>query len=389
MTRSGDAGDGAAARGLPPEPRRPGARGAAAGAVLARRALHERRPRGRRRGRGGRALRCARGGMTLDLAGPGNAHDPAADRGGRGRAGAAGQRHRGCRWPTGWRGRAPSLADQVRDDLVAMFAAYDEDGLVGDPTVLPRLLGRPLDDLGDPWPARWLRAERSSGGGRRGERLTARRARRRLAGVGAPAWCRRPNREPTRPEVDVARTPLASHSRSGATATPRASLSPLARLVAVGAVGCRRLRRGPPRRSLGGLRRLGLPLAARRRPRCRRVRAPADPPADALGKPLDHRRIAHAILAPGLVRGGPGEGTPRDGRQHLLRAVLGHLLHPDRPVVERRREAPALAARPGHAPPRRLGLPRLPPPRAHGAVRADRRQREPGVLAGRASSSSP
>jgi len=39
-------------------------------------------------------------------------------------------------------GPGASLADQVRDDLLAMFAAYDEGGLVGDPTVLPRLLGR-------------------------------------------------------------------------------------------------------------------------------------------------------------------------------------------------------------------------------------------------------
>ena len=42
----------------------------------------------------------------------------------------------------GGRARAPTLTDQARDDLVAMFTAYDEGGLVGDPTVLPELLGR-------------------------------------------------------------------------------------------------------------------------------------------------------------------------------------------------------------------------------------------------------
>ena len=42
-------------------------------------------------------------------------------------------------------GQGAALADQVRDDLLAMFAAYDEGRLVGDPAVLPRLLGR----LGD------------------------------------------------------------------------------------------------------------------------------------------------------------------------------------------------------------------------------------------------
>ena len=39
-------------------------------------------------------------------------------------------------------GAGASLTTQARDDLLAMFAAYDEGGLVGDPTVLPRLLGR-------------------------------------------------------------------------------------------------------------------------------------------------------------------------------------------------------------------------------------------------------
>lgn len=35
------------------------------------------------------------------------------------------------------------LDEKARADLLAMFAAYDDGGLVGDPTVLPRLLGRP------------------------------------------------------------------------------------------------------------------------------------------------------------------------------------------------------------------------------------------------------
>jgi NAD(P)H dehydrogenase (quinone) len=39
-------------------------------------------------------------------------------------------------------GPGAALSDQVRDDLLAMFGAYDEGGLVGDPTVLPALLGR-------------------------------------------------------------------------------------------------------------------------------------------------------------------------------------------------------------------------------------------------------
>jgi len=40
-------------------------------------------------------------------------------------------------------GPGATLGGQARADLVAMFRAYDEDGLVGDPAVLPRLLGRP------------------------------------------------------------------------------------------------------------------------------------------------------------------------------------------------------------------------------------------------------
>ena len=40
-------------------------------------------------------------------------------------------------------GPGAGLTEQARADLLAMFTAYDDGGLVGDPTVLPRLLGRP------------------------------------------------------------------------------------------------------------------------------------------------------------------------------------------------------------------------------------------------------
>lgn len=39
-------------------------------------------------------------------------------------------------------GPGASLSEQARHDLMAMFRAYDRDGLVGDPSVLGRLLGR-------------------------------------------------------------------------------------------------------------------------------------------------------------------------------------------------------------------------------------------------------
>ena len=40
-------------------------------------------------------------------------------------------------------GPGAALSEQARDDLAAMFTAYDESGLTGDPSVLPGLLGRP------------------------------------------------------------------------------------------------------------------------------------------------------------------------------------------------------------------------------------------------------
>ncbi len=43
-----------------------------------------------------------------------------------------------------WRaGPGAALSEQARDDLTAMFAAYDESGLAGDPSVLPGVLDRP------------------------------------------------------------------------------------------------------------------------------------------------------------------------------------------------------------------------------------------------------
>lgn len=40
-------------------------------------------------------------------------------------------------------GPGASLSEQARDALMAMFRAYEREGLVGDPSVLARLLGRP------------------------------------------------------------------------------------------------------------------------------------------------------------------------------------------------------------------------------------------------------
>jgi len=53
-------------------------------------------------------------------------------------------RRTGGRWWSWARPARPgaALSDQARDDLAAMFAAYDEGGLVGDTEVLPRVLGR-------------------------------------------------------------------------------------------------------------------------------------------------------------------------------------------------------------------------------------------------------
>ena len=87
---------------------------------------------------------------------------------------------------------------------------------------------------------------------------------------------------------------------------------------------------------------------------------------------------------PGWPRGGISHG-----RQHLLRAVLRDLLHAHRALVDGRREAPALVARPGHAPAGRLGLPLVPAAGAHGVVRSDRRQPRARRSGGSASSSSP
>ena len=56
-----------------------------------------------------------------------------------------------------WRSESgAALGEQARDDLTAMFTAYDDGGLVGDPAVLPTLLGRPATTwttrLSQVWP---------------------------------------------------------------------------------------------------------------------------------------------------------------------------------------------------------------------------------------------
>lgn len=88
------------------------------------------------------ALLGANAGSTLDLAGPEvlttrQLAEQASEVLGRGVA----VRQMSVRE---WRaGPGAGLRDQTRDDLIAMFVAYDDSGLTGDPTVLPRLLGRP------------------------------------------------------------------------------------------------------------------------------------------------------------------------------------------------------------------------------------------------------
>ena len=87
------------------------------------------------------ALLGAHSGLTLDLAGP----EVLTTRQMTGEAAAAlGRPVNNARIPLAqWRtGPGAALSDQARDDLAAMFAAYDEGGLVGDTEVLPRVLGR-------------------------------------------------------------------------------------------------------------------------------------------------------------------------------------------------------------------------------------------------------
>jgi uncharacterized protein YbjT (DUF2867 family) len=87
------------------------------------------------------ALCGAHAGLTLELAGPEvlTTRQMTEEA-----AGALGRPVSDTRMPLAdWvAGPGASLPAQVRDDLVAMFAAYDEGGLVGDPTVLAGLLGR-------------------------------------------------------------------------------------------------------------------------------------------------------------------------------------------------------------------------------------------------------
>ena len=88
------------------------------------------------------ALGGAHAGLTLDLAGP----EVLTTRQLAEQAAAAlGREVSDMRVPLEeWRaGPGAALSEQARDDLVAMFTAYDESGLTGDPSVLPGLLGRP------------------------------------------------------------------------------------------------------------------------------------------------------------------------------------------------------------------------------------------------------
>jgi uncharacterized protein YbjT (DUF2867 family) len=88
------------------------------------------------------ALLGAHAGLILDLAGPEAlttrqlAEQAAAALG----RGVSDMRVPLAEWRTG---PGAAMGEQVRDDLAAMFAAYDESGLIGDPSVLPGLLGRP------------------------------------------------------------------------------------------------------------------------------------------------------------------------------------------------------------------------------------------------------
>ena len=93
------------------------------------------------------ALGGAHAGATLELAGPEvlSVREMAEQA-----AAALGRPVRASRMPLPeWAtGPGAGLGDQVRGDLLAMFAAYDTDGLVGDTNALAGLLGRPA--------ARWV-----------------------------------------------------------------------------------------------------------------------------------------------------------------------------------------------------------------------------------------
>ena len=88
------------------------------------------------------ALRGAHGGMALDLAGPEVLTTRQLARQATAALGrpVSAQRISTKEWVAG---PGAALDEQVRADLVAMFEAYDESGLVGDPSLLPGLLGRP------------------------------------------------------------------------------------------------------------------------------------------------------------------------------------------------------------------------------------------------------
>ena len=108
--------------------------------VLARRPVHQRRPRRRRAGGRGRPPRRPHRPDPRPRR-PGGAHDAADDRGGGDRPGPPGERHADLVGAVADRPGA-ALTEQARHDLAAMFTAYDDGGLVGDTSVLPGLLGR-------------------------------------------------------------------------------------------------------------------------------------------------------------------------------------------------------------------------------------------------------
>ena len=87
------------------------------------------------------ALLGAHAGLTLDLAGPEvlTTRQLAAQAAAVLGRGVGDRRMSVQEWQSG---PGAGLSDQALDDLSAMFVAYDVSGLTGDPTVLPRLLGR-------------------------------------------------------------------------------------------------------------------------------------------------------------------------------------------------------------------------------------------------------
>ena len=257
------------------------------------------------------ALCGAHAGMTLDLAGPEvlttrQLTEEAAV--------ALGRPVSDTRMPLAdWvAGPGASLADQVRDDLLAMFAAYDEGGLVGDPTVLPRLLGR----ASTTWATRVSPVRggllSSTGGARRLVRLASTGVCGPAAGRETPADSRVAALLDARPgpsNFKVARwlasnveRPAACRHRLWYASSHLRSYS-LERCISIGSplkhpdVPTPTLRRGPGRHR-GRLHRPPAPSRPPRRPRRRRRKSSTAPRTS----PPYWRRGRAA---------GPGEGTTR------------------------------------------------------------------------------